>query len=128
MTRPYVPLQCLSHYSFLEGASSPADLVVAAKALGLEALALTDRDGIYGIPRAHVVAREAGLRLIIGSRLTLGDDSTLVLLATGREGYANLCRLITTGRLRSAKGECSVEWSEVAGHAEELIALWGGRR
>ncbi|MGH7949349.1 MAG: PHP domain-containing protein, partial [Candidatus Binataceae bacterium] len=64
---PYVPLWCKSNFSFLEGASHPDELVEEARRLGLSALALTDRDGVYGIVRAHVKAREAGLHLIVGS-------------------------------------------------------------
>jgi error-prone DNA polymerase len=65
---------------------------------------------------------------MIGSEITLDDDSTLVLLATSREGYANICRLVTAGRLRSPKGGSSVRWAEVCDHAEDVIALWGGDR
>lgn len=134
----YCPLWCKSNFSFLEGSSHPHELMETAADLGLPAIALTDRDGVYGIVRAHV-ARQALLdaweggerpqpppRLIIGSQLTLDDDSQVVLLATDRGGYANLCRLITRGRLRSPKGESRVGWGEVAEHAEGLVALWGG--
>ncbi len=126
----YTPLWCKSYFSFLEGASSPEDLVETARALGLPALAVTDRDGVHGIPSAHVVLREkpGGPRLIVGSEITLDDDSTLVLLAADQPGYRNLCRLITRGRLRCAKGESRVGWTEVAEHATGLIALWGGAR
>jgi len=153
---PYVPLWCKSYYSFLEGASSPAELIEAAATLQLDAIAITDRDGVYGVPSAHVAVREHScrgkldeldepnkldvpnnpsdqatpdpppLRLIVGSELTLDDDSRLVVLAADRAGYANLCRLVTKGRLRSPKGECRIAWEEVAAHAAGLIALWGG--
>jgi len=124
----YAPLWCKSNFSFLEGASHPEELVETCATLGLEALALTDRDGVYGVVEAHVKARELGLRLILGSELTLDDGSTLPLIATDREGYANLCRLITVGRRRSAKGECRVGWGEVCAHAAGVIALWGGEK
>src|SRR4030095_6506672 len=93
---------------------------------GLPALALTDRDGVYGIVRAHVKARELGFRLIVGSQVTVEDESTIVLLAQDRHGYANLCRLLTVGRLRSEKGESAVTWDEIYHHEEGLMALWGG--
>ena len=80
----YVPLWCKSNFSFLEGASHPDELVEEARRLGLSALALTDRDGVYGIVRAHVKAREAGLHLIVGSEITVDDGSTIVLLAQDR--------------------------------------------
>src|SRR3989338_6331659 len=124
----YAPLWCKSNFSFLEGASHPDELVEEAHRLGLQSLALTDRDGVYGIVRAHVKAREVGLHLIVGSEITASDGSTIVLLAQDRSGYANLCRLITAGRLRSPKGESSVTWEEICQHANGLIALWGGEQ
>ena len=124
----FAPLYCKSNYSFLEGASHPDELVERVHELGLPAFALTDRDGVYGVVRAHVKARELGVHLVIGSQLTLDDDSTIGLLAADRQGYANLCHLITLGRLRKPKGECSVSWDEVAHHADGLVALWGGSR
>ena len=123
----YVPLWCKSNFSFLDGASHPDELVDEASRFGLPALALTDRDGVYGIVRAHVKAREVGLKIIVGSEMTITDGSTIVLLAQDRAGYANLCRLISQGRLRSAKGESCVSWDEVCRHAPGLIALWGGK-
>ena len=145
----YVPLWCKSNFSFLEGASHPGELVEQAHAFGLPALALTDRDGVQGMVRAHVKARELGVSLIVGAEVTIGAEvaaadatgvvpgstgvtpaptSTCVLLAMNRTGYANLCRLITTGRLRRPKGESCVTWPEVCARAEGLIALWGGDR
>ena len=122
----YVPLWCKSNFSFLEGASHPDELVDEASRFGLPALALTDRDGVYGIVRAYVKAREVGLKIIVGSEMTIEDGSTMVLLAQDRGGYANLCRLISKGRLRAEKGESRVSWDEVCAHAPGLIALWGG--
>ncbi|HEY6368158.1 MAG TPA: error-prone DNA polymerase [Candidatus Binatia bacterium] len=122
----YVPLWCKSNFSFLEGASHPDELMEEAHRFGLTALALTDRDGVYGIVRAHVKARELGMRLIVGSQVTVKDESIIILLAQDRRGYANLCRLLTAGRLRSEKGESAVTWNEVCQHASGLIALWGG--
>lgn len=133
MNIPYVPLWVKSYHSFLEGASSPEELVEEAKRLGLSALAITDRDGVYGVVRAHVKAKEAGIHLIIGSQVTVAPidrqpspASSIVLLAMDRAGYANLCCLITSGRLRSPKGESRLSWQEVCAHAHGLIALWGG--
>lgn len=144
MISAYVPLWVKSYHSFLEGASSPGELVEKAKRLGLPALALTDRDGVYGAVRAHVKAKEIGIRLIIGSQVTVEEarrleavdtgskqppgpkTSTILLLAMNRSGYANLCRLVTCGRLRSPKGESRVGWQEVCSHAAGLVALWGG--
>jgi len=127
-SRAYVPLWCKSNFSFLEGASDPAEMVEEARHLGLRSIAVTDRDGVHGIVQAHVRARELGIHLIVGSQVTLVDNSVMVLLATSREGYANLCRLLTKGRRRCAKGESRVTWLEVAEHAAGIIALWGGDR
>ncbi len=100
----YAELHCVSNFSFLRGASHPAELVAQAHALGYAALAVTDECSLTGIVRAHVAARELGLKLIVGSEITLEDGPKLVLLATGREGYGNLCELITAGRRRARKG------------------------
>ena len=83
-TDGYTPVWCKSNYSFLEGASHPEELVEQAHTLGLQSLALTDRDGVYGIVRAHVRARELGLHLIHGAQMTLTTNSQVVLLATNR--------------------------------------------
>ena len=123
----YVPLWCKSNGSFLEGASHPEELVEETRRQGLTALAVTDRDGVYGIVRAHEKARELGVHLIVGAQVTVGE-SAIVLLAQDRAGYAQLCRLITLGRGRSEKGESDVTWDEVGAHAFGLVALWGGDR
>ena len=124
----YVPLWCTSNFSFLEGASHPQELLETAGELGLAALALTDRDGVYGMVEAHVEARQRGVKLIAGAEVTVDDGSSFVLLAADREGWGSLCRLLSAGRLRSPKGECRVAWREVAEHATGLLALWGGER
>ena len=122
----YVPLWCKSGYSFLEGASHPEELVEEAHRLGLRAVALTDRDGVYGMVRAHLKAQELGIQLLVGAEIHVDDGSPIVLLAEDRAGYANLGRLISRGRLRAPKGHSQVSWTEVAEHAPGLIALWGG--
>ncbi len=125
----YAALTCKSHFSFLEGASHPDELVLAAHELGVPAIALTDRDGVYGVVRAHSRAREfGGVHFIVGAEMSVDDGTRVFLLAQDREGYRNLCRLVTKGRLRSPKGESEVSWDEVAAHAPGLLALWGGER
>jgi hypothetical protein len=128
LTSGYVPLWCKSNYSFLEGASHPEELIEEAARLGIRSLALTDRDGVYGIVRAYVKTKEFPVHLIIGSEVTIEDNSTLTLLATNATGYANLCELVSDGQLRTPKGESQVKWSEVCERSEGLIALWGGDR
>ncbi len=122
----YVPLWCKSHFSFLKGASHPEELIETARRLGLSALALTDHDGLYGIVRGQAAARENGIKLICGAQVTLSDGSSIVLLVQNKKGYRNLCRLLTAGQGRTAKGSSYVIWKEVCEYAEGLIALWGG--
>ncbi len=124
--QPYAPLWCKSNYSFLEGASHPEELVEACRHLGIPSLALTDRNGVYGIVRAHVRARELDVHLVVGSQVSLRDGSEVLLLVQDREGYGQLCRLLTAGHLRGAKGDCRVSWEEVCRHSPGLIALWIG--
>src|SRR3954462_2374348 len=111
---PYAELHCHSNFSFLDGASHPEELVEEAARLGLEALAVTDHDGFYGIVRFAEAAREVGLRTIFGSELTLGLDQEpvgdadppgehLVVLARGPEGYARLARAIAEAHLRGGQ-------------------------
>ncbi len=126
MTDSYAPLWCKSNFSFLEGASHPDEIVEQAHRLGLSSVAVTDRDGVYGVVRAHVRAREFGIKLIVGAQVSVDDGTHLVLLASNRVGYTQLCRLLTTGRRRSDKGSSVVSWPEICRHAEGLIALWGG--
>lgn len=123
----YTPLFCKSNYAFLEGASHPEELITTAHELGLPALAITDRDGVYGIVRGYVRAKELGFKLIVGAEITIDDGSQIVLLAMNHKGYTQLCRLISTGRLRCSKGQSLVSWNEICEHATGLIALWGGK-
>ncbi len=118
----YAELRCRTNYSFLEGASHPDELVSRAAELGLAALAITDRNSVAGVVRAHVAAREAGLKLLIGSEITPTDGTPLVLLATDRAAYGRLCRLITRGRRRADKGACLLTVDDVAEHADGLLA------
>ena len=93
--------------------------------LGLPALALCDRDGVYGSPRAFQAGKEHGVRAIVGSELTMEDGSVLPVLVRTRAGYQNLCRLLTRAKLRAAKNESRIAWSELSEFAEGLVALTG---
>ncbi|HCF58010.1 MAG TPA: hypothetical protein DFS52_08465, partial [Myxococcales bacterium] len=121
--RMYAELTCRTNYTFLTGASHPEELVERARALGLCALAITDRDGLYGIVKAHLAAKEHGLKLLVGTELTLADAPPLTLIARDLEGYRNLCRLITRGRTARPKGESLLPLSALEGHADGLFAL-----
>jgi error-prone DNA polymerase len=120
----YVPLWCKTNFSFLEGASHAEELIETADLLGLPAIAVTDRNGVYGMVRAFDASRRGKVRLITGSQVSLDGGSSVVLLAQDRAGYSNLCRLVSRGHLRNAKGGFSVSWREVGEHADGLIALW----
>jgi error-prone DNA polymerase len=123
----YVPLWVKSNFSFLEGASHPDELMEQAHVLGLPAIALTDRDGVYGIVRAHMRALELGVRVLIGAELSLTGASTgagrVIALCQDREGYGHLCQLISRGRLRSKKGESSLRVEELLELGRGLIVL-----
>jgi len=136
----YAELHCTTNFSFLQGASHPDELVRRAAELGYSALAITDSMSLAGIVRAHAAARQlvesglppaaAGMQLIIGSSLRIEDVETgpleLVVWAAGREGYANLCRLLTAGSSRNGAGHggggCRLTVDDVAAHASGLLA------
>ncbi|HQX51434.1 MAG TPA: PHP domain-containing protein, partial [Planctomycetaceae bacterium] len=92
---PYAELHCRTNYSFLEGASHADELAARAVELGLKAIAVTDRNSLAGVVRAHVAAKEAGLKLIVGAEIVPVDGPSVVLLATNRDAYGRLSRLIT---------------------------------
>ena len=122
----YAELHCLTCYSFLRGASSPEELVHRAYELGYRALAITDECSVAGIVRAHVAAKEVGLKLIVGTELTLVDGMKLVLLATSIAGYERLCELITVARRAAPKGEYRLRREDFPGDVQGLLALWCG--
>lgn len=122
VTGGYAELHCRTNYSFLEGASHPDELVARAAELGLKALAITDRHSLAGVVRAHVAAKEAGLKLLIGAEVQPQDHSTVVLLATNRAAYGRLCRMLTAGRQQAPKGECLLTFADVTAHADGLLA------
>jgi error-prone DNA polymerase len=123
----YVPLWCKSNYSFLEGASHPEELVSQAAFFRLPAVAVTDRHGVYGLARAYQRAREleSSTKLISGTQMTV-PHGHLLLLVQDKDGWRNLCRLVTAGARRSEKGLNLVSIQEVAYHNRGLIAVWGG--
>jgi error-prone DNA polymerase len=121
----YVELHARSAFSFLEGSSNPEDLIGRAAELGLPAVALLDRDGVYGAPRFHQAAKKRGLRALIGAEVTTGDGSRWPLLVKTRAGYQNLCRLITLMKMRAPKGTGALTLDEIAAHADGLVGLTG---
>ncbi|HVU23870.1 MAG TPA: error-prone DNA polymerase [Opitutus sp.] len=143
----YVELHANSAFSFLRGASLPEALAKRAATIELPALAVLDRDGVFGAPRLYGAGREAGVRPIVGAEITMEDGSVVPLLVMNAAGYRNLCRLISTAKLeerpagimagvkpapqsssddpRARKRACFATWRELAEHAEGLIALTG---
>ncbi len=124
----YIELHAASAFSFLRGASFPEQLAERAAELGMTAVALLDRNGVYGSQRFAVACRERGVRSITGASLTMADGAILPVLVENRAGYKNLCGLLTEAHLRSEKGNCSVRWEEVAKFRDGLIALLGSAR
>jgi len=146
----YVELHASSAFSFLRGTTLPEELVRRATELELPALAVLDRDGVYGAPRVYGAAYDGPLRPIVGAEITMEDGSVLPLLVMNQRGYRNLSRLISTAKLeprpkevceraahrdgspyrpnedpRERKRPCFATWPELAAHAEGLIALTG---
>jgi error-prone DNA polymerase len=121
----YIELHARSAFSFLRGASAPEHLAEAAAKLNMPALAVCDRDGVYGAPRLFGRAKEVGICPIIGAELTMEDQTVLPVLVESRRGYQNLCRLLTRAHLRSEKGKASTRWDELPEFAEGLVALTG---
>jgi len=141
----YIELHSNSAFSFLEGASLPEDLIAVAAKHSMSAMALLDRDGVYGAPRFHVAAKKCKMRAHIGAEVSVGDLGArgglpawlpnqiparpvrLALLVRNQTGYQNLCRLITKYKLREKeKGTGAATLEEIAGHAEGLVCLTGG--
>ncbi len=118
----YAELHCKTNFSFLEGASHPDELVRQAAELRYRALAVTDRNGLAGVVRAHIAAKEAGLPLVIGAEITPSDAPPVVLWATNQASYGRLCRLITRGRRQAPKGECALTLNDIAEFSQGLIA------
>jgi error-prone DNA polymerase len=117
----YAELQTTSNYSFLRGASYPREIIAAAKFLGLDAIAITDRNSLAGIIKAHDAAHHAGIRLIAGCRLDLTDGNSLLCYPQDRAAYSRLTRLLTLGKRRAKKGECHIGYKDVAAHGEGQI-------
>ena len=119
----YAELQVTSHFSFLRGASSCEELFAHAANLGIEALAITDRNSLAGIVRAHEAAKVTGVRLIVGCRLDLADGTSLLVYPTDRPAYSRLCRLLSVGKKRGGKAKCILGWEDLVDWSDGLIAV-----
>ena len=124
LTPRYAELDVTTNFSFLRGGSHAEELVATAKALGLAAIAVTDRNTLAGVVRAHLAAREVGgIKFIVGCRLDLDDAPSLLAYPTDRAAYGRLCRLLTLGQRRAEKGKCTLHLVDVAAHADGLIFI-----
>src|SRR5687767_4917081 len=120
---PFVELGVSTPFSFLRGASDAIELVMAAYALGMDAIGVADRNTLAGVVRMHSAAKGAGMRPLIGCRLDLTDAPSLLAYPVDRDGYGRLSRLLSLGKMRSGKGECDITLAEVAEHAEGIAFI-----
>ncbi|MEN3168674.1 error-prone DNA polymerase [Gluconobacter sp. OJB] len=123
MSAPYVELQVTSSFSFLRSGSQPDELMFQAKALGYDTIGLTDWNTVAGVIRAHLAAREAGLRLLPGCRLALRDGSALLAYPRNRAGWAGLCQLLTLGHHRGERDVFLLGWEDLVGAASDLVLI-----
>lgn len=121
----YVELDAISNYSFLRGASHPEEIVGQAAAIGMKAVAVADVNSLAGIVRAHVAAKQHGIQLVVGTRVEPTDAHgiTLLLYPTDRPSYGRVCRLLTLGKRRAPKGECTLTIDDVADHAAGVLSV-----
>ncbi|MEA1842476.1 error-prone DNA polymerase [Agrobacterium tumefaciens] len=122
-TPRYAELQVTTHFSFLRGASSCDELFEQAKNLGIEALGIVDRNSLAAIPRAYEAADNHGIRLVIGCRLDLDDDLSVLVYPMDRPAYGRLCRLLSVGKKRGGKGKCRLTWDDLVAYGEGLIVV-----
>ncbi|MCP1249608.1 error-prone DNA polymerase [Gluconobacter oxydans] len=123
MSAPYVELQVTSSFSFLRSGSQPDELMFQAKALGYDTIGLTDWNTVAGVIRAHLAAREAGLRLLPGCRLALRDGSALLAYPRNRAGWAGLCQLLTLGHHRGERDVFLLGWEDLVATASDLVLI-----
>jgi error-prone DNA polymerase len=117
----YAELQVTSNFSFLRGGSHPHELAEQAAALGYSAIAITDRNSLAGIVRAHIAAKAVGIKFIPACRLDLVDGTSLLAYPTNIDAYARLSALLSLGNLRTEKGQCKLYKADVYAHAEEML-------
>jgi error-prone DNA polymerase len=119
----YCELQVTTNFSFLRGGSHAEELVAQAKHLGLSALAVTDRNTLAGVVRAHVAGKDMGLKIVVGCRLDLAEDMSLLCYPQNRSAYGRLCSLLTVGQRRAEKGCCILTLADVARHQDGMIFI-----
>jgi len=124
----YAELFAKSNFSFLTGASHAEELILQASELGLDAIAITDKNTFAGVVRGYAAAKELGVKYIIGVELVFRDNVSILAYPKTRQGYGNLCRLLTIGKRRAAKGECHLDLADLLEWGDEcmLIIAVGG--
>src|SRR6516165_6043316 len=122
-TSAYAELQVTSNFSFLRSAAHPDELVLTAATLGHAAIAITDHNSFAGIVRAHHAAKQVEIRLVVGCRVDLSDGASLLAFPEDRAAYGRLTRLLTLGKRRALKGECHLDYADVAAHGEGQIVV-----
>jgi error-prone DNA polymerase len=118
----YAELDIVTNFSFLRGASHPDELVCQAAELGHSAIGIADVNSLAGVVRAHRAAKQVGLKLCVGTRLRFSDSPDVLAWAENRDGYANLCRILTAGKRRTEKGECDLRLEDLLGSSTGLLA------
>jgi error-prone DNA polymerase len=122
----FVELHSRSAFSFLSSGSLPEEYAAGAAEYGMPAIALIDRDTVSGVVRFHMTAKELGIKAIVGAEITMDDGSLLPLIPLNMNGYQNLCRLITTIKLRAKKGEHAATRKDIEEHSKDLLCITGG--
>ncbi|MDB5528115.1 MAG: error-prone polymerase [Devosia sp.] len=126
---PYAEMVCATNFTFLHGASHPYELVATAAAMGLSGLGICDHNSLAGVVRAYAAARDIkadfpNFKLAVGSRIIFDDGTPdIVIYPTDRDAYGRLCALLTLGKRRSPKGECSLQFADLLGHAEGQLCI-----
>ncbi|MGH8239498.1 MAG: PHP domain-containing protein, partial [Steroidobacteraceae bacterium] len=120
----YAELHAVSNFSFLKGASQPAEMVARAIELGYTALAMTDECSVAGVVRGHEEAKKHGFHLIVGSEMRTEDGLNVIVLAETRRGYGHLCRLITSARRAAPKGRYRLSRAQLEGALDECSIVW----
>jgi error-prone DNA polymerase len=122
----YTELHARSAFSFLTGASLPEELAGVCAQRDMQAMAVLDRDGMYGAPRFYLAAKKINIRALLGAEVTSEDGWRYPLLVESRAGYQNICRLITRMKLRARKGEGQISPTELENGSAGLICMTGG--
>ena len=119
----YAELAVTTNFSFLRGASHPEELVKRAAELGLSAIGIADRNTLAGVVRAHLAAKESGLKVLVGARLVPVDGPEIIAYPQDRAAYGRLSRLLSEGKLKAAKGDCHLELADILGACEGHVLI-----